>query len=65
MKTKVVTLDDLKQLNKVKQYSDSYEEIMHRIDYFYLQTDGSYMLPDSVEGDILKIFISKFMLGGK
>lgn len=30
-------------------------EFSDRIDYFYLQTDGSHNFPDSAEGDILKI----------
>ncbi|EAE6299192.1 hypothetical protein BFE06_14285 [Listeria monocytogenes] len=31
------------------------QEIKARIDYFYFQLDGSYAIPNNVEGDLLKM----------
>jgi hypothetical protein len=39
-------------------------EIIDRLNYFYLQTDGSMKFPNSAEGDILKM-VHKFFNHGK
>jgi hypothetical protein len=39
---------------------DLAKEILNRIDYFYLQTDGTHLFPNSREGDLLKM-VHKFI----
>ena len=62
-----VTREDLKSLfdqRKVNCKNMNYQECYDRIVHDYLHTDGSFQLPDSSDGDIMKIFLCEFLFGG-
>jgi hypothetical protein len=37
------------------EHKKAFQEVLNRITYFYMKTDGIYEFPNSAEGDLLKM----------
>lgn len=59
----VITKEALKELylRRANLPQSTYQEIYNRIEYAYRQIDGSFKIPNSYDGDILRIFLSEFL----
>jgi hypothetical protein len=61
VKTTKEYLKSLYNQRKINCKNTGYQEVYDRIAYNFLQTDGSFILPNSFEGDIFKIFLCEFL----
>lgn len=55
--------DKVVNLVKADRNLKGFQEVRDRIDYFYLQTDGTYNFPNSAEGDLIKMVHEQLDIG--